>query len=170
MEKEQKSTNQPVKEEKNTVGGGSGGSHTSGGGSGGSGEAVKKVEVKPAFLDADVQAAVNAAIGAVVPELLKALAPQAVNPSVPVVQPNSITTMMNPNPPQPAVAYKTKLKGIPVHPGMDLRHVHPQEIKNWFARLENRWKENYAKKQAAALGSSVSLTMEAGTPFPFTPH
>jgi hypothetical protein len=137
---------------------------------------ISKAETVPTFIDrtpldpailAMIQESVKVAVAALVPEVIAAVAPKPTVASEPLLQP-VVATKMNPNPPpaqQPV--YKTRLQGIPVNSGQDLRHVHPQEIKNWFARLENRWKENYAKKQAAALGSSVSLTLEAGTPFPF---
>ena len=68
-----------------------------------------------------------------------------------------------PNPVPPAAQnghYVSKLKGIPVEPGQDLRHVHPSVIQNWFNTIENRWKEAYNKRKIG--GAPVDLSWTRG--------
>jgi hypothetical protein len=105
----------------------------------------------PAMLAA-IQAAVQSAVGTIVaslgignPQAQKA--PQTA-PNVPQVN----------NGMQPS--YVSKLKGIPVEPGQDLRHVHPSVINDWFNVIETRWKENYNKKMVA--GSPVNMNWTRG--------
>jgi hypothetical protein len=56
--------------------------------------------------------------------------------------------------------YVSKLKGIPVQEGQDLRHVHPSVIQTWFNNVESRWKDQYNKKQVG--GSPVNMNWTRG--------
>lgn len=88
-------------------------------------------------LDPAIQAAIAAAVSSAVSAIVGQLAvntPAQINEAPLAVRP----TRLNPNQPPANSDYKTKLKGIPVEPGQDLRHVHPLEIAAWFRGIEER--------------------------------
>ncbi len=111
----------------------------------------------PAALDPAILAAINAAVVGSVNTIVAALKPATPAP-VPLTPGNPQYAKPYVPPYEP---YKVRLKGIPVQPGEDLRHVHPQLIRNWFAQVENRWKERM-KAQGARNGLQTSLTLTQG--------
>lgn len=118
----------------------------------------KKVEV--VGLDPAIQAAIQAAVSNAVtlivgqmaqaPVINHAAAPLAVRP-----------TRLNPNPPPDNSDYKVRLKGIPVEPGQDLRHVHPAEINAWFRGIEERAKERL-RAQGLRNGTQADMSWTRG--------
>ncbi len=123
-------------------------------------ENPKTVKAVPATdkIDSELPPAIVMAIkeivSAAMSELIKSSAPVPLAPQTLPAPSNAVI------PPLVQAGYVSKLKGIPVQPGQDLRHVHPQEIKNWFAAIENRWKESYDRRQVG--GQPVSLTLGRG--------
>lgn len=113
-------------------------------------QAATPVTLDPAVLDA-IKQAVGSAIAAIAvtpaqqaTPASKALPTQNLRPNVPKDQP-----------------YVTRLKGIPVEPGEDLRHVPANVVKAWFHNLEERWKENYNRKKVSD-GSPVNVSWTRG--------
>ena len=91
-----------------------------------------------AAIQATVQAAMKEAVGIIVEQLKPDTLPKTPAPSIPVVNAGAPRASShfdkNGN-------YVSKLKGIPVEEGQDLRDVNPNVIRNWFSSIENRWKE-----------------------------
>jgi len=114
-----------------------------------SGVPIEFPPLDPAIL-AHITQAIQASIGAIAAQL----APKPVE--VPGHVPSN--TLKNPNPPPAQSVHTTKLKGIPVEPGEDLRHVHPNVINAWFHNLESRWKEQLNKRKLSGQPTSVQLT------------
>jgi hypothetical protein len=56
--------------------------------------------------------------------------------------------------------YESKLKGIPVEAGQDLRHVPTDVIHAWFAKQEHKWKDGYNRRKVA--GEQVSMGWTRG--------
>lgn len=119
-------------------------------------ETKKSEELKPTqptpVLSPEIESAIRSeiqkSIGAAIREALKQSEPAKAMTQAAAAQ----------QVPQQA-PYKTKLQGIPVEPGQDLRHVHPDVIRTWFANIENRWKEQY--KRNSSMQSSLSLSQGA---------
>jgi hypothetical protein len=109
----------------------------------------------PAILAA-IQAAVTQSVSATVQAVMSQLAPK------PQAQPanDAPSALVNPNAPAPGTNgnYVSKLKGIPVQPGQDLRHVHPSVIQGWFNTVESRWKEQYNKRKMGGAPVDMSWT------------
>lgn len=110
-------------------------------------------------IDPQTQALIDAAVKNAVAAALSQLTPSHPTGSNEIVQ-SAPKTALNPNPPPPpsTTPYKIKLKGIPVEPGQDLRHVHPQVIKNWFHSVEQRWKDSYNARKMDGQPSNMSWT------------
>lgn len=112
-----------------------------------------------AAIQASVEVAMKSAVGVILEQLKPATLPSTPAPSIPVRNAGAPT-------PIPQVGqlsngnYVSKLKGIPVEPGQDLRHVHPGVIQNWFNTVENRWKEQYNKRKMG--GAPVDLSWTRG--------
>ena len=107
------------------------------------------------YVLAAIQAAVKDSIGSIMAQVMpRAQATQT--PSLPV--PNAGAP--NPAPIYSDGTYTSKLKGIPVAEGQDLRHVHPSVIQNWFNTVESRWKDQYNKKQVG--GAPVNMNWTRG--------
>ena len=110
------------------------------------------VKQAPAALDPAILAAINAAVSAAVVQTIAAMQPVAA-PAAPAATLPAQAQQGKP-------AYTPRLKGIEVQPGQDLRHVHPNVINDWFNNLENRWKEQYNKKQVG--GKPVNMNWTRG--------
>lgn len=109
-----------------------------------------------AAIQATVEVAMKTAVGVIIEQLKPATLPSSPAPSIPVRNagaPPETGQLPNGN-------YVSKLKGIPVEPGQDLRHVHPGVIQNWFNTVENRWKEQYNKRKLG--GAPVDLSWTRG--------
>jgi hypothetical protein len=117
---------------------------------------VKPMEM-PLALDPAILAAINAAVVGSVKEIVNALKPATPAPLPPTQGDPRFAKPYVP----PYEPYKVRLKGIAVQPGEDLRHVHPQIIRQWFAQVENRWKERM-KAQGSRNGLQTSLTLTQG--------
>jgi hypothetical protein len=123
--------------------------------------AAPEPQVAPVVLDphvmlaiqTSVQEAMKTAVGIIVEQLKPSTLPSTPAPAIPV---------RNAGAPNPAPVnngnYVSKLKGIPVEPGQDLRHVHPSVIQNWFNTVENRWKEAYNKRKIGGAPVDMSWT------------
>lgn len=116
---------------------------------------IDKVAMAP--IDPALLAAINAAVTHAVSGIVKQLAPQTAPQVNPVPSP-TVNTLKNPMPVPQQAAYKSKLQGIPVEPGEDLRHVHPNVIHAWFRNLEDRWKAQYNNKKVGNEPVNVSWT------------
>ena len=114
------------------------------------------VSLDPA-IQAAIQAAVSSAVASVVGQLVQQAPQLNVAPAPIAVRP----TRLNPNPPPPQTDYKTKLKGIPVEPGQDLRHVHPAEINAWFRGIEERAKQRMME-QGGRNGTQANMSWTRG--------
>jgi hypothetical protein len=105
-----------------------------------------------------VAVAMKQAVGTILEQLKPATIPATPAPAIPVRNAGA------PNPSNPVPSnngnYVSKLKGIPVEPGQDLRHVHPAVVNEWFSKVESRWKENYNKKKMG--GAPVDLSWTRG--------
>ena len=107
-------------------------------------------------IQATVAAAMKEAVGTIIEQLKPATLPHTPAPAIPVRNagaPNPSVPIQNGN-------YVSKLKGIPVEEGQDLRHVHPAVIQQWFNTVETRWKENYNKRNIG--GKPVDLNWTRG--------
>lgn len=111
--------------------------------------------LEPAILAA-IQAAVTQSVSATVQAVMTQLAPKA----QPAPVNDAASTLVNPNAPAPGTNghYVSKLKGIPVQPGQDLRHVHPSVVQGWFNTVESRWKEQYNKRKMGGAPVDMSWT------------
>lgn len=56
--------------------------------------------------------------------------------------------------------YQSTLKGAPVQPGQDWRHLTPEQRRQWFSNLEYRWKQQYNTRQQG--GQPVSMGWTRG--------
>ncbi len=106
-------------------------------------------------IQATVQEAMKTAVGVIVEQLKPSTLPSTPAPAI------SVRNAGAPNPaPVNNGNYVSKLKGIPVEPGQDLRHVHSSVIHAWFQSIENRWKESYNKRKVG--GAPVDLSWTRG--------
>lgn len=112
----------------------------------------EKPALSPEMLLA-IQEAVAASVSTIVKQLMP-VTPIAASASVPLAM-----TQPAPQVPQQA-GYVSKLKGIEVELGQDLRHVGAERIRNWFAGVEQRWKQQYNKRQIA--GGAVDMSWTRG--------
>jgi hypothetical protein len=108
-------------------------------------------------LDPAILAAIQAAVVGSVKEIVAALKP------VTGAAPQAMVPTQDTRYPMPYVPpyeeYKSKLKGIPVEAGQDLRHVHPMRINEWFRNIELRAAE---RLKAAGLKNGLQTTMTIG--------
>lgn len=112
-----------------------------------------KPALDSAILDA-INQAVMGAVKTIVEQVKTVPAPQS---------PVSAPTSAYGAPPAPPSnqPYVPKLKGIPVEPGQDLRHVHPTVIQGWFDGIENRWKQRM-RERGAANGTQANVGWTRG--------
>ena len=101
-----------------------------------------------------VEQAIAAAIQAALAPVLDILTKPAT--AAPAPAPEAHPGVVNAVEPSP----RFKLVGIPVAEGQDLRHVHPQTIKNWFGSVEQRWKEIHNAKKVG--GANVNMNWTRG--------
>jgi hypothetical protein len=118
--------------------------------------AVGKPALDPAVMAA-IQVAVSTAMSALITELKPAVAalPGATTPAM------TDGVAHVPARPKPVLAqsvYKTKLQGIPVNPGEDLRYVPAAEINAWFAKVERRWQERMNNQKMGDGAVNVNWT------------
>ena len=109
----------------------------------------------PTPLDPAILAAINAAVVSSVKAIVEHLKP-TVAPAPMTLAPQ----LQAPYVP-PYVPYNTKLQGIPVEAGQDLRHVHPSVINQWFANVEQRAKDRI-KAQGNRSGLQSAMTIGRG--------
>jgi hypothetical protein len=106
-------------------------------------------------LDPAILAAIQAAVVGSVKEIVAALKPATAPVSAAPAQDNRYPTPYVP----PYESYKSKLTGIPVEPGQDLRHVHLMRINEWVRNIEARAAE---RLKAAGLRNGLQTTMTIG--------
>jgi len=106
-------------------------------------------------LDPQVLAAINEAVSGAVKSIVEQLKPQTPTQVAPAAKPVPQSNFGN-----NSTNYVTKLKGIPVEPGEDLRHVSRDIVQKWFLQVEARWKESYNSRKLD--GRPVGMTLDRG--------
>lgn len=107
-----------------------------------------------------IQEIVSASVGEVMKQVVAQ--PQAQTPSTAATVGTDASglPLLNPRQPPKQSVYKTRLQGIPVEEGQDLRHVHPARISAWFQNVEQRWKQQMNDRKVS--GSAVNLGWTRG--------
>lgn len=118
----------------------------------------------PLKIDPALLAAIQAAVSQSVKEQLAQQTPQPQVPAPHINQSVSAKPVASIAAPLPLNTltgnYTSKLKGIPVNPGEDLRHVPKHIVEQWFHGVETRWKDQYNKRKVG--GAPVDLNWTRG--------
>ena len=108
-------------------------------------------------LDPAILAAINQAVTGAVKVIVDQLKPAQASP-----QAQGASKYPTPYVP-PTQPYRSKLQGIPVQAGQDLRHVHPLVIREWFGQIQARAIQRLAA-QSKRQGIESHMSIEALTP------
>jgi hypothetical protein len=114
-------------------------------------------------LSPEILAAIAATVQAAMQPVLEMLtkpttAPRA--PTPPAAMQESTTHYGNGSPKPNTNTWVSKLKGIPVEEGQDMRHVKREVIQGWFSNVEQRWKEKVNSQRAG--GQPVNMNWTRG--------